>query len=80
MHHFMVKFSKFSSPQAARLLDDSAVFLSRKFPSTVCLRKFGYVQKLWYIPLELLLSTPDLENFAMASRLRCQTKLVIVDG
>jgi len=36
----------------------SCFFLSRKFPSTVCLRKFGYFQKLWYFPLELLLKLP----------------------
>ena len=39
---------------------------------TVFIRKFGYLQKQGYFPLELCPKTLDLENFTMASWWQCQ--------
>ena len=58
-------------------MDESSWFLTRKLASTypTC-RKFGCLQKWGYFPLS---RSPDLENFATASRSRCQQKSSTVE-
>jgi len=69
MHHFVVKFS---SPQAARLLDDSAVFFVTEVSFHSVFKEIWLCPKIMVLPSGTSSQTPDLENFAMASRLRCQ--------
>ena len=58
---------------ASKPLDESSGFLSRKIPSTcptLCCKKSFVSPKIKVPP-----RTPDLENFATASRSRCQQNL-----
>ena len=50
-----------------------AGFWQEGFLSPHCvIRKFGYLRKLGYFPPGTLSHTPDLANFAAATRSRCQ--------
>jgi len=59
----------------SKVLDKSSLFWHGGFfpPIQHCaVRKCGYLQKLRYFLLRTLSPTPELENFAAASRSRCQ--------
>jgi len=63
---------------ASKPLDESSWFLSRKIPSTyptLCCKTSFVSPKIKVPPSGTLPRTPDLENFATASRSRCQQNL-----
>ena len=59
----------------SKRLDKSSWFLARRLPSTIptlCYKEIGVSPKIKVLPSGTLSQTPDVENFATASRSRCQ--------
>ena len=68
---FRVLFDKIASVTTGRI----ELVLAWRLPSTyptLCYKKIWVSQKTGVLPFETLFQTPDLENFATASRSRCQ--------
>jgi len=80
MHHFMVKFSKFSSPQAARLLDDSAVFFVTEVSFHSVFKEIWLCPKIMVHPSGTSSLNSRLRKFCHGKSIALSTKLVIVDG